>query len=125
VLDVNAWLNTKLSQDAAVLAIVGDVNRIIFGYPNTFVQLPIVTFQEMNQPTMVYDDDAPVTVESYVQIDIWTDENGTTTLAQAVDAVMIGLLWDCEYSADVPEPDTKYRHRAMRYRRQLTAEDLA
>ena len=124
MLDILAWINWKLSSDAGVLAIVGSANQIVFGYPRSFELIPIITFQEVNQAHAVYDDDAPITFESAIQIDLWTDDNGTTALMLAVDTVMIGLLFDCEYSADVPEPDTAMRHRVMRYRRQLTAEDV-
>jgi len=124
MLDVNAWVRNKLEASTALVALLGSTDQIMFGYPNTFSILPIVTFTEMNQPHALFSDDTPTTVESFIQVDVWTDDSGTTSIAIAVDLIMIGLLWGCEYSSDVPEPDTKFRHRVMRYRRQLTAEDL-
>jgi hypothetical protein len=124
MLDVKAWVRGKLEADAALLALLGSADQICFEYPNTFSILPIVTYMEMNQSTAEYVEDAPITVETYFAIDVWTDDNGTTAVAMAIDSVMIGLLFDLEYSGDTPEPDTRFRHRVMRYRRQLTAEDL-
>ena len=122
--DVNGWLRWKLEGDSALVALLGSADQIMFGYPRSFEVLPIVTFSEMNQPHATYDDDAPITVESYVQIDVWTDDSGTTAIAQAIDALMQTLLFNCEYSSDVPEPDTLFRHRAMRYRRIVSEEDV-
>lgn len=124
MLDVNAWIYKSLIEDFDLIQLLGDETHIFFGYPRSFTTLPIVTFQELNQAHELYDDDAPLSVTSYVQIDIWTDDNGPTEIMIKVDKVMQSLLFNCEYSADTPEPDTLFRHRAMRYRRQLIAEDL-
>jgi hypothetical protein len=124
MLDVDAWIRTKLEGDAALVALLGSTDQIMYEYPNTFAVVPIVTYQEFNQPHGTFGDDAPTNAESYVGIDIWNNDNGTTAIAEAIDTIMVGLFYACEYNAPVPEPDTKFRHRVMRYRRQLTAEDL-
>ncbi len=125
MLDINRYVYTLLSTNAALLALVGTSDHIFFGFPNSFKLLPIVTFYELNQTTLEYVDNAPIMRDTFMQIEVWTDNSGTTAIAQAVDNVMIAALFDCDFSSDTPEPDTKLRHRVMRYRRQLTAEDIS
>lgn len=124
MIDVNAYVYKLLSTDATILSIVGTTSHVFFGYPNSFQVLPIVSFYELNQGTSLSKDNQPAVWETFFQIDVWTNNAGTTALAQAVDNVMTSNFFDCEYSSDTPEPDSKLRHRVLRYRRQLTAEDL-
>jgi hypothetical protein len=124
MIDTDAWLRTKLEGDAPLVALLGSTDQIVYEYPNRFGAVPIVTYKELNQPNGTFSDDAPINVESYVEISVWNDDNGTNEIAIAIDSVMTSLFYACEYNAPVPEPDTKFRHRVMRYRRQICAEDL-
>jgi hypothetical protein len=124
MLNVDAWLLTKMEESTPLVGILGSTDRIVYEYPNSFGTMPIVTYKELNQPHGSFGDNAPVNVESYVEISVWNNDNGTIEIAQAIDDLMVELFYACEYNAPVPEPDTKLRHRVMRYRRQLTAEDL-
>ena len=124
MLDTDVWLRTKLEGDAPLVALLGSTDQIVYDYPNSFEIMPLVTYKELNQPHGTFGDDVPTNVESYIEIDVWNDDNGTTDIAKAIDVIMIALFYACEYNAPVPEPDTKLRHRVMRYRRQIDAEDL-
>ena len=124
MLDIDAWVLTKLEGDTTLVSILGSTDQIMYEYPNSFDVLPIVTYKEINQPHAQFGDNTLTAVESYFELHVWTDDTGTTAIAQAIDNIMIGLFYACEYNSPVPEPDTKFRHRVMRYRRQLTAEDL-
>ena len=124
MIDVDSWIRLKLEGNTPLITLLGSTDQVMYEYPNSFEIVPIVTYKELNQPHADFGDDAPVNVESYLEIDIWNDDNGTTAIAQAIDTIMIGIYYACEYNAPVPEPDTTRRHRVMRYRRQVSAEDL-
>ena len=126
MLDVEAWIKTKLEAGTALVALLGSTDRIVHGYPNSFSHLPLVTFEEISQNGLPlgYADDKAFADESAIEINVW-NFNDTITIAIEIDKIMRDDLWFFRfYSADVTDPDVKIRHRVMRYRRPLAASDL-
>ena len=126
MLPVKAWVYAKLCASSALVAELGSVSNIEFYYPQTFAGLTKkITYAETNQPSTAYYDNTPDGVESTIEIHIWTAANtSTSTIATLVDTIMLGLLFNCDFSSDFQEPDTRINHRVLRYRRLLTALDL-
>lgn len=124
MLDVKTLVVTTLKADAQLVALLGSTDKIFFAYPDTFNKVPLVTYREDNQADRDFADDAPFGFDSIIVIDIYTPATSTTSIAKRVDVVMHNLGFTVEFSSDVPEPDTKYRHRNSRYRRVFTAGDL-
>lgn len=127
MMEVKAKVYTSLKNDAALVALLGSTNQIVFYYPNSFTTLPIVCYQELNQSDedQGYWDNAPHSVESNIQIDVYTVHGtSTTAICKAVDSVMHGLLFNVDFSGDLYEKDEKIQHRVIRYRRSFIAEDL-
>lgn len=126
MLDVKKKVFSSLIGDSTLITLLGDASKVQFYYPNDFNALPIVTYQELNQPdeSQGYWDNTPNSVESTIQIDVWTSGGSTTNIAKSVDRVMHGLLFNVDFSTDLYEPNTKIQHRVMRYRRSFTADDL-
>jgi hypothetical protein len=127
LIGVKAWVYSKLAASTALVTALGSLDRIEYApavtYPIT--SFPRVTYMETNQPTSDYYDDAPETVESSIEIHVWTAEGiSTTTISGIVDGIMTGLLFNVDFSADIPEPETRVNHRVLRYGRTLTALDL-
>jgi hypothetical protein len=126
MLDVKKYVYSALKNDATLVALLGSNTKIQFYYPNDFNTLPIVTYQELNQPDeqQGYFDNIPTSVESTIQIDVWVSSTGITPIVQSIDNIMHGLYFNTDFSSDLYEPDTKIQHRVMRYRRSFTADDL-
>lgn len=124
MLDVKKYVYSALKNDTTLVALLGSASKIQFYYPNDFNLLPIVTYQELNQSDNDYFDNAPFSVESTIQIDIWVAGTGLVPIIQSVDNVMHSLFFNIDFSSDLYEPDTKIQHRVMRYRRSFTADDL-
>lgn len=127
MIGVKAWVYSKLAASTALVSALGSLDRIEYApsvtYPITM--FPRITYLETNQPSVDYYDDAPEAVESSIEIHVWTGEGvSTTTIAGIVDGIMLGLLFNVDFSADIPEPGTRINHRVMRYGRTLTAPDL-
>ncbi len=125
MLNVKAWLVAILKADASLVASLGTADKIIFEYPNIGETVPVLTYLELNQPDTLFEDDVPMAVTSTIQFDVWTDNGASTSIiAGHVSRIMTSLFFACEYSADLPDPDAKLRHRVMRFSRSLTASDL-
>lgn len=114
ILATDAWVYGKLNANSTL------TNKLCYFYPNTFNLLPVIAYSTSNANTtqMDFDDDASTATDIFATIDIYTD-NATdpTTLAQAVDSVMQGLLFTLESGEPVADPDAKTQHYHMRYSR--------
>lgn len=127
MLEVKAWVCGKLIADSALVAAVGATDRIEYAPSVTYpiIDFPRLTYLETNQPSAANYDDAPKAVDSTIECHIWTAASvSTTTIAKALDAVMLGLLFNVDFSEDLVEAETRVNHRVVRYSRLLTALDL-
>lgn len=127
MLEVKSWIYGKWIADAPLVAAVGGIDRIEYApsviYPISV--FPKLTYLETNQPSAANYDDAPKAVESTIECHIWTVEgSSTTTIAKVLDVIMIGLLFNVDFSEDLVEAETRVNHRVVRYTRLLTALDL-
>jgi hypothetical protein len=124
MLDVKSSIYTMLSTDATLLTLV-PVDQITATYPNKITITPMILFRETNQPATGYYDDAPQAGDSVITVDVYTQiGESTTEIIQRLDQLFENVLWHCEFSSDVPDPDANMNHRVLRYRRIMTAEDL-
>lgn len=124
-MDVKPWIVAKLKADSAFLAAIGTADKLQFYYPQSFNELPVVTYAETNQPTTEYTDDAELGAESSLEFHVWTAPNvSTSPIIKELDRVLRSYLFNRDFSADFQEADTRINHRVLRYRRMLTALDL-
>ena len=122
--DTKLYVYNLLKNNAALVAALGgDATKIQYAYPNTFNALPVVTYRESNNTPTDYWDDTPVAEDSVVAIDVWANVS-TTALSRLVDAALVAAYYTREYGEDVPDPDAKIFHKALRYRRKLNADDI-
>ena len=122
--DTGTFWYTKLSTDAALLALVGSTANISASYPETITVWPYVIFREENQPSAEYGDNLPLANISTYVVDVFVKNDSTTPIAQAIDNLFTPLHWSCIYNSDVPDPDPMARHRVMRYTRPLYVGDI-
>jgi len=123
MLDTKVYVYNALKNNTALVTALGSSSRIQYMYPNDFNTLPIITYQETNNRNIEFYDDAPSADESTIEIHVWTNVS-TSAISKLVDTVMTGILYARDFSADVPDPDTKIFHKVLRYRRSITADEL-
>lgn len=125
MLKVKAWVYGKLTGYAPLTTALGSPSKIVEGYPDVFTIMPLVCYQEISQDQNANYDNAGKSYESTVQVDVWTALNSSTTdIASIVADLLEGLLFNLDMAGDIPEPGAKLRHKVMRFRRSLVADDL-
>ena len=117
------WVITKLQADAAMQAVFGANFKILFNEPNNFEILPIMTYFEADQGDFEggWFDNTNSHADEVIHFDLWFPKTASLISAlSAVDAVMKANLFTRKLNSDVPEPNTKIRHRTMQYRRVIS-----
>ena len=122
MLDAKQFAFDLLKNSSALLALLGgDAKKIVFMYPNDFNVLPIITYSEVGSSTADYYDNMPMSENSVIQIDVWSNTS-TTPFCKVIDALFIDALYIKEFAQDVPDPNAKIQHRVMRFSRSFTAD---
>jgi len=122
MIDSKAIFRATLIASAPVTALV-PATRITQSWPKANAVLPLITFREIDNSTsdVDYNDDAPQSETSIMQLDIFCKpETSSTPIAQAVDAALSAAYWNRDYSEDFVEPDSYIIHRVMRYSKRLS-----
>jgi hypothetical protein len=123
VLDIKSAVGAALAGDSALTALV-PAARIRSTWPSGPAEVPCICFLESQRPRD-YADDAEASREATVEVHAFTGAGASTTpIASRTDVIMAGLGFTVEFSEDVPEPEDGFRHRLIRYRGVLTADDL-
>ena len=80
--------------------------------PESWDELPAVSFVEEGGADAVYADDVCIAKTVLFKVDVW-GRTGITKIFERVDAVMRGLGFCCKKAANLPEPQMK--HKAAEY----------
>lgn len=121
--DVKKYVSSLLKSSATLTALV-PASRIVFFYPKSFTDLPAISYEETNQRTADFADDSPGSVDSNVQIHVWTKNSSTNAISKVVTELMIADKWGLDFSQDLADPDQQIEHRVMRFVRKLTSQDF-
>lgn len=124
MLDVEGYIYSALSEDAALLALVGDITHITSSYPEEVTVFPSVIFRLAGQPDSEFGDNVPIGNNCTLEINIYVMEDDTFNIANAVYNIFYNLKWACNYNEELPDPDIRVRHRVMRFNRLLFAGDI-
>ena len=122
---VKPWLVGKLTANAAIMALITNSTHLLPQHPGKIAAFPCLIYTEANAADRHFADDQPLATESVFTFDIYVSGSSTSAIDDALHAVMIGLFYSREFSADVPDADLNVKHKTSRYRRTLCAEDLA
>lgn len=117
MINLKTTVVSALKQDATLSSLID--GRVIFMSLPDAPTFPCVTYYEQNNSPALMGDGEELTSESVMVIDVWS-KGSTTAIAQAVDAVMVGLNFRREFSGDLYEKDTGVYHKSMRYRHKTT-----
>ena len=124
MLDVEAFIYQNLISNQKLISLVGDASHITAVYPETFTVFPLVIFRLIAQPDAEYGDNVPIGNDCTFAVDVFVLEDDTYPISSAVYDIFYGLKWGCVYNEDVPDPDIRVRHRALRFSRLLFAGDI-
>lgn len=104
-------INVKDQVYAALCSVLENVSD---GYPQDWKKMPAV--QYMEEDNKVYERTSEGEAKSYIRyrIDIW-DEGSTSACACVVDKALSELGLERTLCTDVDEPQSRYRHKTMRY----------
>ena len=121
---IKSWLVGKLLADTALVALIGGQSHLLPQHPGIIATFPALIYTEANNSDTHYADNMPLAADSVFTFDIYVSGGSTSAIDEALHAVMIGLFYTREFSADVPDADLNVKHKTSRYRRTLCAEDL-
>lgn len=112
ILAAAEWVYSKIAN-------VSGVTSVVFQYPNDFETLPVLTYNVQQQTSLMdFWDDAPTANDVTVILDIYArNDQNTTPIMQAVDAIMTGLFFTLEFCEPLADQDAKTQHVSMRYAR--------
>jgi hypothetical protein len=121
LLDLDTWIAGKLTTALSSMA------SVWYWYPNSFETLPVVAYHtKQSASDMDYQDDVASTSDCMVDIDLYVSQStDDTTIAQAIEDCMSGLLFNLDTSIPIPDPDAKTIHRNLQFTRAgVAAADL-
>lgn len=109
MVDVNEQVKDLLEQG------IGGVT-VKFQYPDSFNNLPVVTYYTISQRGSSAYDNIVAARNNTIVIDIWADYPKTCAdLSKKINELMSGDGWYHEWEMDVPNTDSSVKHRTMRF----------
>ena len=123
-MNVKVWLMAKLKDDSALMSAITDSSHLLSAHPGTVKNFPALIYTEEDHRTTGYFDNRYSAIESVFLFDIYTSGGSTSAIFDALVSSMSELMYNLDFSRDVPEADLNLRHKTSRFRRVLRAEDL-
>lgn len=113
MIDLKPQVYQALSNDAQLTQLLGGKRVYQIKAPDAN-EYPRITFFEVNNLDSDYADNAAVSVEIRLQIDIWSRSN-YSAIVERVNEIMESLGFARYYSIDLYESDIDVFHKALRY----------
>ena len=111
--NIKANVVSALQTSTALHTLISD--RIYFHYPNSFNNLPALSYFEYNNAGDLFADNVEIGSEIIFQLDVWAN-NSTSAIALVVDTIMTGLDFVRIGAVDLYEKETSTHHKSMKYR---------
>lgn len=121
------YVSAKLIASTPLTTALGSASHILFGFPNSFESMPMVTYMEIEQADADRADDVSYAQSVKMQLDVWVDSaitGSTTGICELVDTVMQAAGFSLVFSSDILDEDIRILHRVMRYAAKLRADDI-
>lgn len=123
-MNVKTWLVAKLLANSPLTTAIGGASHLLPQHPGTITVFPTLIYTEADHRTVGYWDNVATAVEVTYVMDVYTSGGTTSTIFDALHTVMTGLMFNLDFSSDVPDADLNVRHKTCRYRRAIRSEDL-
>lgn len=108
-------IQEKVFEKLSELKTEGIVKDVFFSYPNSFINLPCVSFYEVNNSICELADDKELLSEVNYVIDVWANSSTKTgEIALLVNEKLVEIGFLREVSYDVPDENIK--HKFMRFK---------
>jgi hypothetical protein len=122
------WYWNTISADSALLIQLGGASHLADARPEVITIFPMVILTDEEQHDMEFADNKPKAVTQVVKVDIFTKNiSGLSTTSEIginVARIFDDLFFACLGNREVPEPLDGFRHRVMRFSRELFPSDL-
>lgn len=97
---------------------------VAYQYPNDFNNLPVVTYYTLTQRGSFAFDNLVTERRNTMQIDIWADyPKICAELSEKINKLMLKDGWYHEMEMDVPNTDSRVKHRTMRFTKTFEMEE--
>lgn len=106
---------SALTTNPTLVSLIG--GRVDYQYPDDNSVYPLITYREADNRDFPFGDDLEGASEIVMVIDVWNKDASTSDIAVAVDAVMSGLGFFREFSADLFERTDNLIQKTMRFRK--------
>lgn len=118
VVNIKGEVKTALRANSALVALLGNADKVQYFYPDDFNKLPIVTYKELDNSISLGGDNQEVASEIIFVLEVWS-KSGTSDIALQVDKTMQSLYFGrMPGTRDLYETDTKTHHKVMIYQTQ-------
>ena len=108
-------LNKEIFNKLSEIKELGIVKSVNYSYPETFSNLPCITFYEVNNSTVEFSDDDEYLSEINYVVDVWAnDYEQLNSVSIKVNENMKEIGFIRELSYDVPNENIK--HKFMRFK---------
>ncbi|MHB1167354.1 MAG: tail completion protein gp17 [Carboxydocellales bacterium] len=115
MISMNAPVAAGLKANATLTGLLGG-EKVYYLLAPQGIAGSYITFFEMTNFPAEYAEDTVLADEIHLQVDIFTPENvSPTPFAEQVEITMKSLGFGRTATADLWEPDTRLRHKAMRF----------
>lgn len=115
MINLKPTIVAALKANATLTTALGG-QKIYFKVAPQGVVAPYITYFEMTNFDDTFADNAPLSSEIHIQVDIFTPEGvSTSAIADQVDITMKSLGFGRTSAADLWENDTRLHHKAMRF----------
>jgi hypothetical protein len=111
--NIKSSIVSAMKTATALYTLIAD--RFYFHYPDNFNTLPCVSYFELNNAGNLFADDVEIGSEIIFQVDVW-NTGSTSSVAQAVDTIMVANGFVRVNAVDLFEKDTKMHHKSMKYK---------
>lgn len=99
-------------QTATALA---TLTGFFFNYPQDFINLPVLSYFELDNKGDLYADNIEIASEMIYQIDLWGRQN-LSNFGLGVNSAMTSIDFARISSIDLYEQDVKLYHKSLRFR---------
>lgn len=108
---------TLLSTDASFLTLIGGVNHLCEGWADSFKDLPMVTYEEIDNQATNFADNKEIGSAVVFKFEIFSNSSvQITNILTRLDALMNSIQWFRTGSCmSIYEPSIKLRRKIIEY----------
>jgi hypothetical protein len=127
VVATKAWLYSLLTNNTALITLIGSASHITDTHPSAIKVFPMVCLTDDSHTDFEYADNKPTMDAVLFTVDVYTKVDGALPTTWDIASIIISLLVDKFFhctQGEVPDPTDGVRHRVLKFSRELLPSDL-